>query len=59
MQPSLKEAVSHKNSWYSETLKLIKEKVGKSLEHRGTGELFLNRTPRACALRSRITNGTS
>jgi hypothetical protein len=42
-----------------ETLKLIKEKVGKSLEHRGTGELFLNRTPRACALRSRITNGTS
>jgi hypothetical protein len=54
MQPSLKEAVSHKNSWYSETLKLIKEKVGKSLEDMGTGEKFLNRTAIACAVRSRI-----
>jgi hypothetical protein len=31
----------------SETLKLIEEKVGKSLEHMGTGEKFLNRTPMA------------
>ena len=29
-------------------------KVGKSLEHIGTGEIFLNTTPMAYALRSRI-----
>jgi hypothetical protein len=32
-----------------ETLKLIEEKVGKSLEDMGTGEKFLNRTAMACA----------
>jgi hypothetical protein len=37
-----------------DTLKLIEKKVGKSLEHMGTGESFLNRTPMAYALRSRI-----
>ena len=37
-----------------ETLKLIEEKVGKSLEDMGTGEKFLNRTAMACAVRSRI-----
>ena len=37
-----------------DTLKLIEKKVGKSLEHMGTGEIFLNRTPLAFALRSRI-----
>jgi hypothetical protein len=37
-----------------ETLKLIEEKVGESLKDMGTGENFLNRTPVACALRSRI-----
>ena len=37
-----------------ETLKLIEEKVGKSLEHMSTGQNFLNRTPMACATRSRI-----
>jgi hypothetical protein len=37
-----------------ETLKLIEEKVGKSLEDMGTGEKFLNKTAMACALRSRI-----
>jgi hypothetical protein len=36
-----------------DTLKLIEEKVGKSLEHMGTGEKFLNRTPMACDIRSR------
>jgi len=35
-------------------LKLIEEKVRKSLKHMGTGENFLNRTPMACAVRSRI-----
>ena len=37
-----------------ETLKFIKEKVGKSLEDMGTGEKFLNRTAMACDVRSRI-----
>jgi hypothetical protein len=37
-----------------DTLKLIEEKVGKSLGHMGTGENFLNRTPMTYALRSTI-----
>ena len=37
-----------------DTLKLIENKVGKSLKHMGIGEIFLNRTPIAYALRSRI-----
>ena len=37
-----------------ETLKLIEEKVGESLEDMGTGEKFLNRTAMACAVRTRI-----
>jgi hypothetical protein len=37
-----------------DTLNLIEEKVGKSLELIGTGGNFLNRTPMAHALRSRI-----
>jgi hypothetical protein len=37
-----------------ETLKLIEEKVGKSLQNMGTGDKFLNRTGMACAVRSRI-----
>jgi hypothetical protein len=36
-----------------ETLKLIEEKVGKSLEAMDTGEQFLNRTAMSCAVRSR------
>jgi hypothetical protein len=32
------------------TLNLIEENVGKSLEHTGRGEYFLNRTPMAYAL---------
>jgi hypothetical protein len=36
-----------------QTLKLIEEKVGKSLQDMGTGEKFLNRTPMACTVRSR------
>ena len=35
-------------------LKLIEEKVGKSLEDMGTGEKFLNRTAMAYAIRLRI-----
>jgi hypothetical protein len=37
-----------------ETVKLIEEKVGKSLEDMGTGEKFLNRTAMTCAVRSGI-----
>ena len=46
------QGTSHK----PETLKLIEEKVGKSLEDMGTGERFLNRTAMACSVRSRIDN---
>ena len=31
-----------------------RKETGKSIEHMGTGEIFLNRTPIAYALRSRI-----
>jgi hypothetical protein len=37
-----------------DTLNLTEEKVGKSLEYISTGENFLNRTPIAYALKSRI-----
>jgi hypothetical protein len=37
-----------------ETLKLIEEKVGKSLKDTGTGGKFLNRTAMACAVRTRM-----
>ena len=37
-----------------DTLKLIEEKVGKSLEYMGTEDKFLNRTTMACDVRSRI-----
>jgi hypothetical protein len=35
-------------------MKLIEEKMGKSLEDIGTGEISLSRTAMACAVRSRI-----
>jgi hypothetical protein len=38
----------------TDTLNLIEEKVGKTLEFIGTGRNFLNRTPMAHALRSRM-----
>ena len=37
-----------------DTQKLIEDKVEKSLEHMGTGEKFLNKTPVTYALRSSI-----
>ena len=37
-----------------DTLKLMEKKVRKSVEHIGTGEIFLNRTSIAYALRSKI-----
>jgi hypothetical protein len=40
-----------------DTLNLVEEKVGKRLELIGTGGYFLNRTPMAHALRSKIEMG--
>jgi hypothetical protein len=60
IDPFLSPCTKVKSKWISElhikpeTLKLIEEKVQKSLEDMGTGEKFLNRTAMACALRSRI-----
>ena len=60
IDPFLSPCTKVKTKWIKElhikpqTLKLIKEKVGKSLEDMGTGEKFLNRTAMACAVRSRI-----
>ena len=60
IDPFLSPCTKVKSKWIKElhikpkTLKLIEEKVGKSLEDMGTVEKFLNRTARACAVRSRI-----
>ncbi|CCD14539.1 unnamed protein product [Trypanosoma congolense IL3000] len=60
IDPYLSPCTKVKSKWIKElhikpeTLKLIEEKVGKSLEDVGTGEKFLNRTAMACAVRSRI-----
>jgi hypothetical protein len=57
--PFLSPCIKVKYKWIkelhikSETLKLIEEKLGKSLEDMGTGEKFLNRTAMACAVRLR------
>jgi hypothetical protein len=51
IDPFLSPGTKLKSKWIKElhikreTLKLIEEKVGKCLEHTGTGEKFLNRTP--------------
>jgi len=58
--PFLSPCTKLKSKWIKDlhikpnTLKLIEEKVGKSLKHMGTGEIFLNRMPMAYALRSTI-----
>jgi hypothetical protein len=60
IDPFLSPCTKVKSKWIKElhikpeTLKLIEEEVGKSLEDIGTGENFLNRTAMACAARSRI-----
>jgi len=60
INPFLSPCTKFKSKWIKDrhikldTLKLIEEKVGMSLEDMGTGENFLNRTPMAYALRSRI-----
>jgi hypothetical protein len=53
IDPFLSPYTKVKSKWIKElhikpeTLKLIEEKVGKTLEHMGTGEKFLNRTAMA------------
>jgi hypothetical protein len=60
IDPFLSPCTKIKSKWIKElyikpeTLKLIEEKVGKSLGDMGTGEKFLNRSAMACAVRSRI-----
>jgi hypothetical protein len=60
IDPFLSLCTKLKSKWIKElhikpeTLKLIKEKVEKSLKDMGTGEKFLNRTALDCAVRSRI-----
>jgi hypothetical protein len=60
IDPFLSSCTKVKSTWIKElhikpeTLKLIEEKVGKSLEDMGTREKFLNRTAMACAVRFRV-----
>jgi hypothetical protein len=60
IDPFLSSCTKLKSKWIKDvhkkpdTLKLIEEKVGKSLEQLDTGGKSLNRTPMACAVRSRI-----
>jgi hypothetical protein len=60
IDPFLSPCTKVKSKWVkelhikSETMKLIEEKVGKSLEDMGTGDKFLNRKAMASAVRSRI-----
>jgi hypothetical protein len=60
IDPFLSPCTKVKSKWIKElyikleTLKLLEEKVGKSLEDMCTGEKFLNRTAMACAVSSRI-----
>jgi hypothetical protein len=60
INPFFSPCIKLKSKWIKDfhikpnILKLIEEKVGKSLEHMGIEEKFLNRTPMACDVRSRI-----
>jgi hypothetical protein len=60
IEPFLSPCTKLKSKWIKDldmkpnTVKLAKKKVGKSLEHIGTGENFPKRTQIAYALRSRI-----
>jgi hypothetical protein len=60
IDPLLSPSTNLKAKWIKEihikpeALKLIEEKVGKSLKDMGTLEKYLNRTAMACAVRLRI-----
>jgi hypothetical protein len=57
IDPFLSPCTKVKSNWIEElhitpeTLKLIEEKVGESLDDMGTGEIFLTRRAMACAVR--------
>ena len=57
IDPYLSPCTKLKSTWMknlkikSDTLSLLEEKVGKSLELTGIGKIFLNRIPMAHALR--------
>jgi hypothetical protein len=57
IDPFLSPCSKLKSKWIKDlhrkldTLKLIEDKVGKSLKHMGTREYFLNRTPMVYVLR--------
>jgi len=63
IDPFLSPCTMVKSKWIKDlhvkpdTLKLIEEKLGRHLEHMGTEENFLSKTPMAYALRSRIDKG--
>jgi hypothetical protein len=58
IDPYLLPCTKLKSKWIKElnikldTINLMEEKMGKSLEHIGTGDNFLNRTPMTQVLRS-------
>jgi hypothetical protein len=60
IDPFLSPSTKVKSKWIKELhikpeiVKLIEEKVGKSLQDMGTGQKYLNRTAMACAVRLRI-----
>jgi hypothetical protein len=65
IDPFLSPITKLKSKWIKDlhikpdTLKLIEEKMGKSLKDMGTWEKFLNRTSMACIVRSRIDKWAS
>ena len=60
IDPFLSPCTKLKSRWIKDlhikpdALKLIEKKVGKSLEHKATGNNFLNKTIMACVVRSRV-----
>jgi hypothetical protein len=60
ISPFLSPCAKHTSKWIKDlhikpdSMKLIEEKVGKSLKPMGTGTFFLNGTPMRYALRTRI-----
>jgi hypothetical protein len=60
IDPFLSPCTKVKSKWIKElhikpeTVQVVEEKMGKSLEDMGTGEKFLNRTSMACAVILRI-----
>jgi hypothetical protein len=64
LDPCLSPCTSINSKWIKdlhirpETLKLVQERAGHTVEVTGIGKDFLNRTPAAQQLRERMDNGT-